>query len=295
MDKLRSIVNRDGTYYPVVKGSDNPYRDGYVKEPPKKPRASYLFFQNAMRSYYQKKNPAATQAELMKILGEAWGNMSDEERSPFLELAQEEAQQYDKEKVLLEKAQKPNEVWQPMRRCLLVLERLAKDSFADIFLEPVDMEEFPDYEEFIDSPMDLGTIRTRLQQKKYQAPEQFARDMRRVSLDQLHIQHFASLPSVLLTHCLPSSCRYGTIVRFTTSTARPSGTLQTTCQSSLSVCIMLGFLNSVSDTFVGPIRVRGHGSTHVVNTMESVVLPTIKWSSVTTAMPCTVSSASPLR
>ena len=183
MDKLREIVSRDGPYYPVVEGSNNPYRDGYVTEPPKKPRASYLFFQCTFRSYYQKRNPnATTQAEIMTILGDAWRSMSDEERAPFLQLAKEEAEQYEKERALMEKAQKPTEVWQPLRRCREVLERLAKDSFADIFLEPVDIEDFPDYDEIIDSPMDISTVRNKLENRKYQAPEQFARDMRRVSL-----------------------------------------------------------------------------------------------------------------
>lgn len=85
-----------------------------------------------------------------------------------------------KKKILLAKAQKPNEVWQPMRRCLMVLDRLSKDSFADIFLEPVNTSDFPDYEEVIDSPMDLATVRQRLQTRKYQVPEQFARDMRKI-------------------------------------------------------------------------------------------------------------------
>jgi hypothetical protein len=182
LDKLRSIVDRDGPYYPSVEGSTNPYRDGYVKEPPKKPRASYIFFQCSMRSYFQKRNPSAVQSELMTILGEVWREMNDEQRAPFLQLANEEAKQFEKERVLKEKAQKPNEVWQPIRRCLMVLERLAKDSFADIFQEPVDPDEFQDYEDFIDTPMDLGTVRTKLHAKKYQSPEQFARDMRKVSL-----------------------------------------------------------------------------------------------------------------
>ena len=180
MERLRAIVNRDGPYYPVVEGSTNPYRDGYVTEPPKKPRASYLFFQCTMRSFYQKKFPNAVQSELMSMLGQKWQTMSAEQREPFLELAKEENAQYEKEKSLLAKAQRPNEVWQPLRRSLMVLERLAKDSFADIFLEPVDLEDFPDYEDFIDTPMDLGTVRTKLETRKYQAPEQFARDMRRV-------------------------------------------------------------------------------------------------------------------
>lgn len=180
VDKIRRIIAKDGPYYPVVEGSTNPYRDGYVTEPPKKPRPSYLFFQAAMRSYFQKRNPDAVQSELMTMLGDQWRMLSDEEKLPFTDLAKEEAQQFDREKAMLEKAQKPNEVWQPLRRCSMVLERVAEDSFADIFLEPVDREDFPDYDEIIDSPMDLGTIRQRLKDRHYMACEQFARDMRRV-------------------------------------------------------------------------------------------------------------------
>ncbi len=181
MDKLRKIVERDGNYYPAFPGCDNPYRDGHVTEPPKKPRASYLFFQATMRSYFVKRNPGATQAEIMKILGDQWQTMSDKEQAPFIQLAREEAIQYEKERALLAKAQKPNEMWQPLRRCMMVLDRVCLDSFASVFMEPVDTEEFTDYDEIIDHPMDLGTVRKKLTDKKYQAPEQFARDVRRVS------------------------------------------------------------------------------------------------------------------
>lgn len=181
IDHLRRILNKEGTYYPVVDGCDNPYRDGYVTEPPKKPRASYLFFQATVRSYMGKLHPKLPQAELMVILGEAWRAMDDKEKAPWLQLADEEMKQYQIEKVLLEKAQKPNGVWQPFRRCLQVLNRLTNDSFADIFLEPVSTQDFPDYDDIIDARMDLGTVRKRLEARKYQGPEQFARDMRRVS------------------------------------------------------------------------------------------------------------------
>lgn len=118
----------------------------------------------------------------MTIVGEQWNSMSEEEQAPFIELAKEEVKEYEKERALMERAQRPNEMWQPIRRCLMVLETLAKDEFADIFQEPVDLDDFPDYEELIDQPMDLGTIRIRLKNKKYQAPEQYARDMRKVSV-----------------------------------------------------------------------------------------------------------------
>ncbi|OEU09617.1 Bromodomain-containing protein, partial [Fragilariopsis cylindrus CCMP1102] len=62
----------------------------------------------------------------------------------------------------------------------MIVDRLAQDGFANIFLEPVNLDDFPDYEESIDIPMDLGTVRTKLLSKKYQMPEQFARDMRKI-------------------------------------------------------------------------------------------------------------------
>ncbi|GKY91232.1 hypothetical protein MPSEU_000095800 [Mayamaea pseudoterrestris] len=180
IEKLRRILVREGPYYPIIEGSDNPYRDGYLTDAPKKPRASYLMFQCSMRSYFQKLHPEAPLTELMTIIGDAWRALSDSGREAFVQLAKEESDQYEAERVKMEKAQRPNEVWQPYRRCYQVVDRLAQDSFADIFLEPVDLKDFPDYEEFIDTPMDLRTVRENLEKKKYFAVEQFARDMRRI-------------------------------------------------------------------------------------------------------------------
>jgi ribosomal protein L37AE/L43A len=126
------------------------------------------------------RNPNATNGELMTILGEKWASMSENGQGPFLELANEEYKQYQQERALLEKAQKPNEMWQPIRRCRMVLDRLVQDGFANIFLKPVKLEDFPDYEDLIDHPMDLQTVRQKLDSKKYQMPEQFARDMRKI-------------------------------------------------------------------------------------------------------------------
>ena len=174
------ILNKEGPYYPTVEGSDNPYRDGYITEPPRKPRPSYLFFQGVYRSVYQKRMKGASVGEVMKEVGDTWGAMSEEEQAPYLELAKEEVIEYERQRVLLEKAQRPNELWQPLRPCLMIVDRLSKDSFSDIFLEPVDINDFPDYLDYVESPMDLGTVRTKLLNKKYQGPEQYARDMRKV-------------------------------------------------------------------------------------------------------------------
>lgn len=197
-DQIVQILARDGPYYPVVPGSDNPYRDGYVTEPPKKPRASYLFFQAVYRSKYQKMNKGASVGEIMRLMGDAWQAMTEDQQAPFLELAQEEAKEFEKQRVLLEKAQRPNGVWQPLRRCRMVLEHIASDSLADIFQEPVDLIEFPDYLEYIDSPMDLATVRSKLDTKdwkvRYQGPENFARDMRKIwSNCKIYNQHGSAI------------------------------------------------------------------------------------------------------
>lgn len=117
----------------------------------------------------------------MQILGDAWRALSEEQQSYYFLLAEEEAKQYEKEKVLLEKAQRPQEVWQPIRRCLAVLDRLCNDPLAGIFLEPVDTDLYPEYLEMIEFPMDLGTVRENLKRtKNYMGPEAFARDVRKV-------------------------------------------------------------------------------------------------------------------
>jgi hypothetical protein len=133
-----------------------------------------------MRSYFTKRNPNASLGELMTLIGNHWQAMSEQEQRPFLELAKEEAKQYERERSLMEKAQRPNGMWQPIRRCRMVLDKIAEDGYASIFLEPVNLDDFPDYEEYVDSPMDLGTVRKKLESKKYQMPEQFARDVRKV-------------------------------------------------------------------------------------------------------------------
>ncbi len=44
------------------------------------------------------------------------------------------------------------------------------------------MNDFPDDTEYIEQPMDLGTVRGKLEKKNYLAPENFAQDVRRVRI-----------------------------------------------------------------------------------------------------------------
>ena len=212
-EEIMRILNREGPYYPTVKGSDNPYRDGYITEPPKKPRASYLFFQGVYRSVFQKRMKGASVGEVMKELGDTWGAMSEEDQAPFIELAKEEVIEYEKQRVLLERAQRPTELWQPLRRCLMIVDKLSKDNFAEIFLEPVNLNDFPDYTEYVENPMDLGTVRTKIINRKYMGPEQFARDMRKVRFPD-SLFNKINFYTLSLTVYFLLKYRFGVIVKY---------------------------------------------------------------------------------
>lgn len=181
IEDLRKVANKDGPYYPGHPGSANAYADGYITEPPRKPRVSYLFFQGVYRGYFGKLNPNSSLSKIMSMVGDAWRALSEEQQAPFVQLAKEEVASYEREKELLERAQKPTEMWQPVRRCRAVLDRLCDDPMASIFLEPVDTDVFTDYLDIVDFPMDLGTVRERLNTlKNWEGPEVFARDARKV-------------------------------------------------------------------------------------------------------------------
>lgn len=72
------------------------------------------------------------------------------------------------------------ELWQPLRRCEVVLHVLASDDFADPFNAPVELSDFPDYMQYIQTPMDLSTVRSRLEKGKYKDVDMFKRDVRLV-------------------------------------------------------------------------------------------------------------------
>ncbi|OWZ24675.1 hypothetical protein PHMEG_000197 [Phytophthora megakarya] len=69
-------------------------------------------------------------------------------------------------------------------RMLGIVTKLTKELGGDIFQQPVDVEEVPDYLNFITNPMDLGTISTRLGRESYyigpSAVSLFASDVRLV-------------------------------------------------------------------------------------------------------------------
>ncbi len=292
-EELKQIISKEEPYYSKFPGCDNAYRDGYLTEPPRKPRPSYLFFQSLYRTYFQKMYPNASHSKIMSLLGEAWNALTEEQQLPFIMLGNDEAAQFEKEKVLLEKAQKPTEVWQPIRRCYAVLDRLCKDEMADIFLEPVDTDEFDDYLDVVDFPMDLGTVRERLASvKNWQGPEVFARDVRKVRPTLTTFPSSILSYSFLIVFLSLLLRRSGITVRFTMPTEPLFGTLLTICQSYLKEYTMHGSLTSATVIYVGLIQLQDHGKRVAVDvTVNAKEMRPAKYS-VITVMQTTTSNAS---
>ena len=63
-------------------------------------------------------------------------------------------------------------------RAVRVVEYIMSIEGADIFHQPVDQAEFPEYYAAVKTPMDLGTVHTNLKGAKYPTVEDFARDVR---------------------------------------------------------------------------------------------------------------------
>jgi len=60
---------------------------------------------------------------------------------------------------------------------LNIIHKMQNHSCSRIFLEPVDPKQFPDYHKFIHNPMDLSTIKKKLEKNKYQTIEDFRSDI----------------------------------------------------------------------------------------------------------------------
>ena len=63
---------------------------------------------------------------------------------------------------------------------MMLLNAICKDPMALMFLDPVDREDFPDYDEVVEKPMSLMEVRERLNNKKYSDFGSLVRDIRRI-------------------------------------------------------------------------------------------------------------------
>ncbi|XP_072218482.1 PH-interacting protein isoform X1 [Leuresthes tenuis] len=63
-------------------------------------------------------------------------------------------------------------------RCKELLDLLFQCEDSEPFREPVDLQEYPDYLQIVDSPMDFGTVLNTLTEGKYQSPIELCKDVR---------------------------------------------------------------------------------------------------------------------
>ncbi|RWS10088.1 bromodomain and WD repeat-containing protein 3-like protein [Dinothrombium tinctorium] len=66
--------------------------------------------------------------------------------------------------------------WQ--ENCIKMIDQVSNEVFAKPFMEPVKDTDFPDYHKVIKHPIDLGTMKKRLQEGYYSQPEEFKKDTR---------------------------------------------------------------------------------------------------------------------
>ncbi|KAK7907157.1 hypothetical protein WMY93_015769 [Mugilogobius chulae] len=65
-------------------------------------------------------------------------------------------------------------------RCKELLDLIFQCEDSEPFREPVDLQEYPDYLEIVDSPMDFGTVLKTLTEGKYQSPIELCKDVRQI-------------------------------------------------------------------------------------------------------------------
>ena len=59
--------------------------------------------------------------------------------------------------------------------CLSILKKVEEQlgQSLSIFNAPVDVKVYPEYTKYVDKPMDLGTIRSRLDKRLYREPQEY--------------------------------------------------------------------------------------------------------------------------
>ncbi|CAL1586002.1 unnamed protein product [Knipowitschia caucasica] len=68
-------------------------------------------------------------------------------------------------------------------RCKDLLDLIFQCEDSEPFREPVDLLEYPDYLEIVDSPMDFGTVLNTLTGGKYQSPIELCKDVRQIFIN----------------------------------------------------------------------------------------------------------------
>ncbi|TNM85061.1 hypothetical protein fugu_009239 [Takifugu bimaculatus] len=102
---------------------------------------------------------------------EAKGDLDVDSDTPGTSTGHRAANQNSKRGMVLEV-----EAWRG--RCRELLRRMIASPDSQPFRQPVDLFEYPDYRDIIDTPMDLGTVSETLYESNYENPMEFAKDIR---------------------------------------------------------------------------------------------------------------------
>ena len=65
---------------------------------PKRAASGYLFYSNARRPLLKEEQPNLAVKDIMGVLGTEWKALSDAEKKPYLDMAEEDKKRYAKEK-----------------------------------------------------------------------------------------------------------------------------------------------------------------------------------------------------
>lgn len=66
-------------------------------KPPKRPGTAYIIFSTQNRELLKQQNPTDSFSTVTKKLGDNWKSMSEEEKQPYYQLAQEALLRYQRE------------------------------------------------------------------------------------------------------------------------------------------------------------------------------------------------------
>ncbi|MBN3324938.1 BRWD1 protein, partial [Atractosteus spatula] len=68
-------------------------------------------------------------------------------------------------------------------RCKVLVDYILECEDSEPFRQPVDPDDYPDYRDIIDTPMDFGTVKRTLEEDKYENPVELCKDIRLIFLN----------------------------------------------------------------------------------------------------------------
>lgn len=65
---------------------------------PKRPKCAFFFYASDRRPSLRAEQPGLSAVDTSRILGDEWNKLSEEEKTPYLELATKDRERYNEEK-----------------------------------------------------------------------------------------------------------------------------------------------------------------------------------------------------